>query len=361
MARKAQIVPLVFAGIHPDQKIDPEIRKVFFQVACQNARVEHEQRSVLEQMEKVFQEQGLAYMLLKGASVKRLYPKMGLRTMGDLDVLIKMEQYPKIRTCMLEMGLTEGKETDHELIWYKQPCVQIELHKRLIPSYNEDYHDYFGNGWKRAEAMEAGCRYEMRPEDELIYILTHFAKHYRDGGIGIRHMVDFWVFHRTHPHLEEAYLHEELDKLRLRQFYENVMLTIAVWFENAEETAVTAQITNWVFGSGTYGQLEGHNAANALRATKRHKNVQSAKREGIRNAIFLPYAFMRQRYPVLNKCPLLLPVMWVVRWCDAIFCRRNRIRWHKERLDAMSRETVEKYQEELALVGLAFHIGQKSR
>ena len=56
-------------------------------------------------------------MLLKGASIKKIYPSSELRLMGDIDILIKEEQYEQIRKILCNIDLCEVNETDHELIW----------------------------------------------------------------------------------------------------------------------------------------------------------------------------------------------------------------------------------------------------
>ena len=68
--------------------------------------------------------------------------------MVDADVLVKTEQYPKIKNIMSSLGYCETKESDHEYIWDKKGFFHLELHKRLIPSNNEDYYSYYGDGWK---------------------------------------------------------------------------------------------------------------------------------------------------------------------------------------------------------------------
>ena len=125
-------------------------------------------------------------MLLKGTLLKEMYPKKELRAMGDADILIKTEQYDKIKPIMQGLGFEERTESDHELIWRK-PQLLLELHKKLIPSYNKDYYAYFGDGWQLGKPnSNFPHRFEMSDEDQMIYLFTHFAKHYRDAGIGIR-------------------------------------------------------------------------------------------------------------------------------------------------------------------------------
>ena len=45
---------------------------------------------------------------------------------------------------------------------------------------------------------------EMSAEDEMIYIFTHYAKHYRAAGVGIKHILDLWVYKLYKPELDKS-------------------------------------------------------------------------------------------------------------------------------------------------------------
>ena len=355
VAKASHTIPLVCSGIHPQQEMPEDVKKAFLHITYQSMMVDRSQNAAMYKLETLFRENGIRYMPLKGAVLKALYPNPQMRSMGDLDILIRLDQYGSIRKLLLSNDFAEGKETDHELIWYKKPYTQFELHKHLIPSYNDDYYAYFGDGWKLAEETNVPCKYAMSVENELIYIFAHFAKHYRDGGIGIRHLIDLWVYRRAYPQLNQQYVCGELDKLGLKTFYLNVQKTLDACFEEGEETAVTTCIVDWVFGSKVYGSKEKSNEANALRVTKRSRSVTHAKLKSAWLQMFPVPAVMRKKYPVLKRVPVLLPVMWVVRWFTAIFHKRENISEQSKRLRAINRETVTKYQAELNFVGLDYN------
>ena len=211
----------------------------------------HIQTQTTLQLLKAFEENGIDHMPLKGTLLKPLYPKSELRCMSDADILIKPEQYEAIRSIMLKLGYTEGLESDHEYIWKKENFFTAELHKRLIPSYNKDYYEYYGDGWQLGKIVNGYC-YAMTDEDQLIYLFTHFAKHYRDSGIGIRHLIDLEIYLKKKPELDFAYIDRELQKLQLDVFYGNVLKTLKAWFEGGDEDEVTDFVTERIFGSGSY-------------------------------------------------------------------------------------------------------------
>ena len=84
-----------------------------------------------------------------------------------------------------------------------------------------------------------------------------------------------------------------------------------------------------------------------------------SKAKTLKNLIFLPRAIMKTKFPILEKFPFLLPIMWVVRWIDAVFNKQKSIKSSVNQLDHINDETVNSYNEELAKVGLKFTLNKK--
>ena len=228
--------------------VQEPVMQRLFQGYCKSMIVSQRQMYQIGKIYEAFEENGIDYMPVKGCRMKRLYPKPELRAMGDADILIRVEQYERIRPLLKGMGFQEKENSDHELVW-QNASLYLELHKRLIPSYNQDFYEYFGDGWRLA-TVKNGTRYAMTPEDEWIFLFTHFAKHYRDGGIGCRHVVDLWVYLRANPNLDEVYVTAELKKLQLLDFYENICRLMSVWFEDAQTDDKIEYISEYIFSSG---------------------------------------------------------------------------------------------------------------
>lgn len=355
LIRKHQIENLIYYGaVNCGMDRSSALMRELFSVTCRYLYIDECQRWEMERIRTVFEENGIDHMPLKGVLMKALYPRTDMRIMGDGDILIRLEQYGKIKPLLSELGFTEKLESDHELIWTK-PSLYLELHKRVIPSYNKDYAAYFGNGWRLAKRCPEGAySYQMTDEDQMIYLFTHFAKHYRDGGIGIRHLTDLYVYRRAKPELDEGYLAEELKKLRLYEFYENVCATLAVLFEDAPDNEKTHIIAQVVMNSGVYGSETGHIAAQGVRDKAEGRSTRQVRRKHWRELVFLPYKSMCARYPILEKWAVLLPVMWVVRWISVIF-QPHRVRSQHRRMKIMSEERIDSYEQMLHTVGLAFH------
>ena len=348
--RSHQLVTLAYAGavhcgVPPMAPVMQQLLSRYGKLMLHGER----QMKTVERICAAFEAQGIDYMPVKGCCMKPRYPSPELRIMGDADILIRMEQYERIRPLMLELGFEEVLTSDHELIW-KRPELYLELHKRLIPSYNEDYYAYFGDGWLLGTHRRGHC-YSMAQEDEYIYLFTHFAKHYRDGGIGCRHVMDLWVMRRWMQEPDDCYIRRELEKLGLERFHENMMRLLDHWFEDGAADDVTELISQFIFSSGSWGGLENHVLAMEARNLNRTKPGQ-LRRNAIFRTIFPGAGQLKYRYPILQRRPYLLPAVWVWRWIDTLLFSREKIGRQKRRLDMIREGSVTAYQRSLDLVGL---------
>ena len=325
---------------------------------CKDVAVSRQQMQQLDEVYALFEAHGIEYMPVKGAILKPLYPQTELRPMGDADILIRQEQYEKIREILPALGLKEILESDHELIWQGRDLT-MELHKRLIPSYNKDYYAYYGDGWRFAQRAGQSSACHMRPEDHFIYLLVHFAKHYRDGSISAKNICDFWVCRRAYPDMDKIYICTELEKLKLLDFYRNVLDLLDTWFEGAAPTEAVERLTHTAFHGGIYSFEESQQASSVIRIMKETSSFSGSKRKWLKNKLFPPMETLAQRYPVLRKYPLLLPLCWIARWAETLFLRPDRI---KKSLTSsrgvmnMDRERIAEYEAQLRAVGLDFSL-----
>jgi len=352
--KRHQVIPLAYIGV-VNCGLDKSLPQMqtMFQAYLRSLFVSEGQVQAIRALCTAFDDAGIDYMPLKGCNLKFMYPKPELRQMGDADILIRTAQYEQVKPIVTALGYTEQDESDHELIWHSK-SLHLELHKRLIPSYNKDYYRYFGDGWRLASPV-SGTRYGMSKEDEFIYLFTHFAKHYRDGGIGLRHVTDLWVYRRANPQLDEGYVTKELEKLQLLAFYQNILSLLAVWFADAPSDEKTEFMTNFLFDSGSWGSAENHAVSSGVKHAADAGSVGGGTVKQYLEVIFPKAIVLQKRYPVLKKYPALLPVFWPVRWVTALLFRRHNIRAVQSKLDVATPDKIETYQQALNYVGLDFH------
>lgn len=352
---KHQILPMLFYGgaENPEFMASDTEGKILFGT-MQLTALSESQLFKIDELCKSFDENKIEYLKLKGSIIKRLYPKHEMRVMSDADILIREEQYDSIKAVLTELGYTFKYTSDHEIVWNKDELT-IELHKRIIPSYQKDFYAFFDNGWKLAKKKsDDSSEYVMTLEDEFIYLFTHLSEHYREAGIGIKHMTDIYLFLREHSEINLEYVYAGLEKLQLLTFFKNIKKALDVWFNSAECDEVSEFITAKIFNDGVYGTRINKLKSEAVKYSK-GTDENGAKRKKRWFSIFLPYKTMCNVFPVLTKVPILLPFLWVWRIIRAILFRRDKIKQINDNINSYSQETINEFQLELNYVGLDFN------
>lgn len=328
---------------------EPAMRGLF-QSYCKALQISEGQMREVDRICRAFQENDIDHMLLKGSRMKALYPKPELRIMGDADILIRMDQYPQIIPIMESLSFVAINETDHELVW-KSEGLYLELHKRLIPSYNHNFHAYFGDGWQLAVNHE-GSSWTMDPQDEFVFLFTHFSKHYRDGGIGCRHVLDLWVWLRHHPQQDETYIRRELEKLGLLPFYDNVRRLLRLWFEDGQTDEVLEYMSGFIFASGSWGAQESRVLSRTVRDSDRNLLGFNGKLVYIWNTLFPSAMVLRRKYTILQKAPWMLPVVWLIRPFYKVLFERKSLERQKREMAVLDKDSIAERREALEYVGL---------
>lgn len=359
-AQNRQITPLIFQSASTiDGFLNTEVGKRFLQSTMRLSFTTAVQMEEINGITEKFRQEGVEFMIVKGTVIRVLYPLPEMRLMSDADILVREEQYEKIKEIMVAQDFVEQSESDHELVWQKGETT-IELHKRLIPSYNTDYYKYFGDGWRLGKRVsEDNSEYVMNKEDSLIYLITHFAKHYRDTGIGVKHITDFYVFLEKNKDIDNEYLEGELEKLKLLEFWKNVKKLLGVWFYGEEWCELVEFLTLKIFSSGAFGTYESYVLAESIRMLKNEKDISSVARRKKLSTVFPSYKTMCKRYHFLKKVPILYPFMWVVRWVDLILFKRDRVKNRVDSFKHIREDKVNNYKNELKYVGLEFNFEEE--
>ena len=280
---------------------------------------EHYTNRILEQFER----EGIRCLPLKGIILRKLYPKSFMRSMSDLDILVDADKLRETRRIMGELGFEVYRYDTHHDIYYTKSGVNVELHKMLIVGEMENY---FQIGFERAYLKE-DCKYtyEMSKEDFYIHMLGHMAYHFAYGGVGIRAVLDIQVYRKHYKNvLDHDYLKKELDKLGLFVFATHMEKLAAIWFTNEESNEFYDELGDYIVKSGYLGSQKHREVLEVVRQSSTNVN-KWIRIKAIITAIFLPYKSLAFSYPILNKYPALLPVMWVARWIKILRERKENV------------------------------------
>ncbi len=351
-SERQQMLPLVVEGLLrlPGMAATEEGRRL----ACRaGAYAAHsaEQMAVVGALLDAFETAGVEHMPLKGILLKEIYPLPEWRVMGDADILVRVSDRERIAALLRKMGYTEGRESDHEYLWCSPEGVRVELHKSLVPTYDGDLYAYFGDGWGRARRA-AGYLYRraLSSEDAYIYLAAHMAKHYRDGGVGIKYALDLYLFRRT-QRMDEAYLSRELATVGIAVFEAGVIRLCRAWFEDGATDAVTRRMAVRLLSDGVYGDAQRAVVAESARLSD--SDGRGACRRRWRRVLFPSYEDMCRRRGGRVPGKWCLPYLWMARWGELVLFRRGRCRRKARELARLSDRAAAAHREELSAVGLS--------
>lgn len=318
-ARKNGLLPCLafyYQALPEENKPSDEITAYFRKVLIQATVISTNQLTEVEKMENIFEENGIYNLVVKGAKTKKRYSDEILRSMGDIDILYKPSQHKKVYDLMMNSlnyeDFQEGRKND---TYTKNKYIIVEAHRQLVSTESE-YTDYLEKVWDRAvPCKDCKYTYEMTLEDEFIYNIIHLAEHFKKGGIGIRFIMDIWVYNQLE--LNREYLKNELAKLQLYDFYLTVSQLAECWFGNGESTELLDRLSEFICSSGVFGN---HENASALAVDDGGKLVTLIK------VCFPSYKEMASMFLWLKKYPFLLPIAWIIRVFRSLTKRKGNVK-----------------------------------
>ncbi len=272
------------------------------------------------QVSSVLEELGAKYLPLKGAVLRQYYPENWMRTSADIDVLVHKEDVEKI-VCALENELqyTRESESAYDTVVVSPTGFHVELHFDLITKYdNKKANEILGAVWLHVEIVQNSCR-RIMPDDYFYYYhIAHMARHFIDGGCGVRPFLDVWLLmHKGEFDKEESKL--LLESGELLEFAKAVEELAEIWFSKAPYNERSGLFERFILKGGVYGSIDNKIV------------IQQGKNGGrfryILSRMFMPYEELKYKYPILHKHKYLYPLMLLRRWGSVLFSKeRKRIK-----------------------------------
>ncbi len=281
-----------------------------------NILLDTERETIISHLE----EKGIWYMPLKGAILKDMYPKLGLRQMSDNDILFDGEYREYIRDYFIGLGYTvEHYDEGFHDVYHKQPIYNYEMHVELYGEKWVELQDYYKNVKDRLIKDEGnGFGYHFTDEDFYIFLALHAYKHFAlSESIGARHLIDIFVYLSKKPDLDFAYIEKELGKLDVWEFDCGCRKLVNEIFDNIESFDITTLSDDMrrllqafmlnMFNISGEGRVE-------------HGIRKKGKFGYLMSRIFPGVEFMETYKPFFARW-WLLPLGWIYRAFDILFNR----------------------------------------
>lgn len=320
IAKKQALANIVYDGLKKDGSYSAEELSAFCEYAelCTFQYLRQEQE--LLRLCTTLKEKKIRFILLKGSRLRAFYPSPELRSSCDIDILTDASD-ETILALMKTLGYKYEKDGETTLNFVLPPLVTVEMHRYLFDD-RLSFHGYFDSVWDRAIPAEDGSSECFLPEEDFyLYMIAHLVKHFTRYGCGLRPLLDLYVYEReAGDRCDFKAAEKKLEELDLLYFTEQMRALLNKWFETGELTEEDEKLTDYLIQSGVYGS----ELTNRVHRARQSTSVRGAKLRVLLRNVFPPLRVMRLLYPRLLRCPLFLPVAWLLRLFRILFREDNK-------------------------------------
>ena len=187
------------------------LKQYTISVMLKNEQIFQGQKSLV----KLLEENKIDYAIIKGFTAAVNYTKPELRTLGDVDFLVRKSDFQRVKNLLLQNGYSLVKEEEnHFHCALKKDGVLFEMHFELSEFPNtklgENLRDFLDS------ALDDVVEYEFQGEKfkglnikfQMFSLLLHMERHMSKDGLGLRQLLDFRFFVEKHPEVmqDEEYV-----------------------------------------------------------------------------------------------------------------------------------------------------------
>lgn len=313
LASKHDIAHLVALGIINNELVDEQtksqLQQIVFRAVYRYEKQNYELKQVCEALEKA----QIPFIPLKGSVIRKYYPEPWMRTSCDIDVLVHEKNLRTAVSYLVEnLNYTEHKQNSHDISLFSPSGNHIELHYDLVENHIADSpSEILADVWNVVELKEGySYHYEMPDDMFYFYHVAHMAKHFENGGCGIRPFIDLWILDNM-----QINGHDKRDNLlrkgKLLQFANSSRKLSQVWVEGYPIDKISEKMQNYIIRGGVYGTSENRITVQQLK--------KGGKLRYALSRIIIPYEDIKYYYPILQKHKWLTPVMQIRRWFNLAF------------------------------------------
>ncbi len=169
------------------QEVMDRLHKAYLLTTARNMQLYAQLRIVLE----AFHHEGIEVIVLKGAALaETVYRNIGLRSMGDIDLLVKDENLSRAEKIMINMGYVAStyepcpdwyNEKHFHLppFFHSETGVKVEVHWHVVKPSKPFHANMIERFWKRAKAVNLAKTQALvlAPEDQLFHLCMHCLAH----------------------------------------------------------------------------------------------------------------------------------------------------------------------------------------
>lgn len=335
LSRLHNIVPLVYesARLLPDFASAPLlVQNAFLENTLYQAGLQISKTQEFLRLYDIFSGEELHALVLKGLVCRTLYPQPELRGSSDEDLWISREEFPSFHKLLVREGYVPCQPvTDDDRfqeLTYSSPLLEIDLHlnpfgtSRVSRQKMEQIFSDSSNASIPME-IEGHIIYTLSPTEHYLFLFVHLYKHFLEGGVGIRQLLDLFLFEQAFSgQLDWKRIHTAIFQLEADVLYTSIL---ALGQEHLgfslhpfpstspmPDSETLDALMEDLLESGCFGNSARYQQLSGTYAYAASTGKRSLGRTLLR-VFFPPVKRLRDRYPFLRRSPWLLPAAWLIR------------------------------------------------
>lgn len=300
----------------------PKLTELVYSLINKNTRANKAQKELVDLLEN----EGFEYVILKGEASARYYPNPSLRSLGDVDFLIKPKDKNDIDELLKQNGYTSSLEDHICHVVYKKGKKHLEMHFEVAGIPNGEKGDRVREFLKETvdrpiiRENDYGGFYAPAHRNHAVILLLHMQHHMLSEGIGLRHLLDWGYFVNETAQLPfwEESVNPFLKEIGLFTYACVMTKTCSIffgtvcpnWAKNTPDD-VCEGIMEDILSGGNFGKKDSVRKASGLMVSNRGKDGTKHKKSYY--LLKTLTASVHETHPVTQKHKILFPVFFVYK------------------------------------------------
>lgn len=312
----------------------------------------------LENLIGIFTSLGYEVLPLKGSLIRKYYPQPDMRTMGDIDLMVKTDMSKqsrmKVREIMHNNGYTDDVLDDGQVdAFRKGNQLYAEIHYEFMYKNHSHYEDFIIDWDKMPVTDDNSLVHTMTVEDLYYFNIGHFLKNIYNRGIGFRSVMDCYVLWNSLNDTEKISVSDRLENIGVSNFNNALVKLGKIWFDDEENNGSLDTFENYLLDTHVYGIVKNASVMNFVK-----RDAKSTKKDKIKFYIsrFFPSANeLYNRFAIKHRVFILLPFLWAARLVMLPFSSRQKIKNIKTEIndvDSVSQQEIDLVKKLFNEVGL---------
>lgn len=329
LAKKQDVENTVFLSVDQlENKIDSNLYNIWQEAYYKRMKYSAFQDMALEELIEAFTKAEIDCMPLKGSVIKNYYPNPDLRSMGDIDFLVREQNRQVVRDIMHNIGYEDDILDDGQVDAFKKgKLTYIEIHYDFSAE-NHVMHEIFTIDWDKLIPTETEHLYQMTFEDLYFFNTGHYVKNMHNKGMGLRGVVDTFVLRNRLTDNQKQVLNERFAEVNIDEFNSKLVKIADIWFNEVKDDGSLDALQKYLLNKKTYGDYKTETILNAVYSEQTSSNAKYLK-----DKIFPSADDLYERFDIKRKCFLILPFLWIWRILLQLFGSKEKWSFAKKQMD----------------------------